>query len=165
MKNLIIFLFILSLSSCDNDKNSPVLNQVSLDNGVSIYLKSSSENSNLLNTTNFQSSNFKIFYLINGLSVEQNNSSLDYPKNFYINNETNPISMKLFLNHSSTESNPITYIKWNDIDTDTIKVYYKRGVENNTNYEICEKIWLNENLVWDLTTPNGVTGREITILK
>ena len=85
-------------------------------------------------------------------------------KNIF-NNESNPISMKLFLNHSVTEEYPITLIEWNTNDTDTIKTYFRRGIENNTDYEICEKIWLNDVLIWDISTANGLTEREITILK
>ena len=69
------------------------------------------------------------------------------------------------IKHVSTEWKQFYFIKWNNTDTDTIKTYFRRGIENNTDYEICEKIWLNEILIWDISTLNGVTEREITILK
>ena len=163
MKNLIIIIGLLIFNSCSNDCNKSN-DTVNIDNGITIFLKSR-EGNNLLNTINYNSTNFKIYNKINNENIELNNPNMDYPRNFYINNETNPISMKLFLNHSDTEEYPITLIKWNNTDTDTIKTYFRRGIENNTDYEICEKIWLNEILIWDISTLNGVTEREITILK
>lgn len=160
MKN-IIFLIILSImSSCTKDNPAPT--STNLDNSVIIYLKSS-EGNNLLNTTNYNSNNYRIYYKKGNEFIEQNNSNLDYPKNFFINSETNPISMKLFLNHLSTEINPITVVKWNDIESDTLKTSFRRGIENNTDYEICEKIWLNNALIWDIN--NNQNGRQIIITK
>lgn len=157
-----IFLAIIIVSSCTSDNPTPIGSGNNLDNSVIIYLKSN-EGNNLLNTTNYNSSNYKIYYKIANEFIEQNNSNLDYPKNFFINSETNPISMKLFLNHLSTESNPITVVKWNDTESDTIKTSYRRGIENNNDYEICEKLWLNNSLIWDIN--NNQNGRQITIVR
>jgi len=163
MKNLILFIVLLIFNSCSTDSNKSN-DAVNIDNGVTIFLKSI-EGNNLLNTTNYNSNVFKIYYKINNENIEINNPNNDFPRNYYINNESNPISMKLFLNHSVTEEYPITLIEWNTNDTDTIKTYFRRGIENNTDYEICEKIWLNDVLIWDISTANGLTEREITILK
>ena len=159
MKNFIFFIIII-MSSCTNDNPAPT--STNLDNSVNIYLESSDGN-NLLNKTNYNSNNYKIYYKNGNEFIEQNNSNLDYPKNFSINLETNPINMKLFLNHLSTETNPITVVKWNDTDSDTLKTSFRRGFENNIDYEICEKIWLNDVLIWDIN--NNQNGRQITITK
>ncbi|GAW90669.1 hypothetical protein FPS14_contig00083-0006 [Flavobacterium psychrophilum] len=116
-----------------------------------------------MNTINYNSNNYRIYYKNGNEYIEQNNSNLDYPKNFFINSETNPISMKLFLNHLSTETNPITVVKWNDTESDTLKTFFRRGTDNNTDYEICEKIWLNDALIWDIN--NNQNSRQITIIK
>ncbi|EKT4502358.1 hypothetical protein [Flavobacterium psychrophilum] len=160
MKNFIFLSIISIISSCTKDNPEPTSRN--LDNSVIIYLNSS-EGNNLLNTINYNSNNYRIYYKNGNEYIEQNNSNLDYPKNFFINSETNPISMKLFLNHLSTETNPITVVKWNDTESDTLKTFFRRGTDNNTDYEICEKIWLNDALIWDIN--NNQNSRQITIIK
>ncbi|AIN75140.1 hypothetical protein O8E88_002344 [Flavobacterium psychrophilum] len=160
MKNFIFLSIISIISSCTKDNPEPT--STNLDNSVIIYLNSS-EGNNLLNTINYNSNNYRIYYKNGNEYIEQNNSNLDYPKNFFINSETNPISMKLFLNHLSTETNPITVVKWNDTESDTLKTFFRRGTDNNTDYEICEKIWLNDALIWDIN--NNQNSRQITIIK
>ena len=164
MKKIILILTVLFIFGCSNNENNNSNDATNIDNSVAIFLKSP-EGFNLINTSNYNSNNFKIYYKLNNEVVEIYNPSLDFPRNFYINNETNPISMKLFLNHSSLEANPTTIIKWNNLETDTIKTYFRRGTENSTDYEICEKIWLNNVLVWDINASNGSSLKEITILK
>lgn len=155
-------IFFLGLfSSCSSNDDPSATN---LDTHVDIYLKNS-ENENLIDTPNFLSNNYKIYYLIDGVSTEIYNPNMDSPRNFFINNETSPISMRLFLNYSENEEFPITYIKWNQTDIDTLKAQFDRGIENNVDYVICKKIWLNDEIVLDDATPNGITGREITIVK
>ena len=161
MKNLILMMGIVFCCSCSNDDNPSSEN---LDAAVSIYLNDS-EGKSLIDTPNFLSQNYRIYYLVNGISTEVNNSFADNPRGFFINDETSPISMFLGLNFAASEEFPITYIKWNDTDTDTLKAQFDRGTENNDNYVLCKKLWLNDELVWDVTTPDGITGREITIVK
>lgn len=69
--------------------------------------------------------------------------------------------MRLFMNDVPTELFPETYIKWNETDTDTIKASYGRG----ENFVICNKVWLNNRVVWDFNSPPGISGRNITITK
>ncbi|MGY0407599.1 MAG: hypothetical protein ACWIPJ_04490, partial [Polaribacter sp.] len=48
--------------------------------------------------------------------------------------------------YTETSSKPVTYIQWNDIDTDTIAITCNRtknSVQQN-------KIWLNAKQVWEL---------------
>lgn len=163
MKTLILIIALSIITGCSNDNNN-FKDADNIDNGVSIFLKST-EGSNLINTSSYNSDNFKIYYKINNETIEINNPVIDYPRNFFISTETNPISMKLFLNDTSTEEFPETLIKWNENDTDTLKASFDRGIENNEDYVICKKIWLNNILVWDTNTPAGITGREITITK
>ncbi|WP_298141784.1 hypothetical protein [Flavobacterium sp.] len=161
MKNLIVMIFLVLFSSCSNDDKPTAAN---LDASVSIYLKDL-ENKNLINTSNFLSENYRIYHLIDGVSTEVYDTNMDNPRGFFINYETSPICMALTLNHSENEQFPITYVKWNETDTDTLKAQFDRGSENNVDYVVCQKLWLNDELVWDVTTPDGITGREITIVK
>ncbi|MFN3271840.1 MAG: hypothetical protein ACK40Y_04685 [Cloacibacterium caeni] len=106
------------------------------------------ENEDLLNPENpnhLDTSKLKIYYVKNEQSQEVNNSNSDYPKGFRIYKHEKEYRIAVFLNHSDAEEKPITYIKWNDEDTDTIKVAYQRsekGILQNI-------IWLNGNKVWE----------------
>jgi hypothetical protein len=162
MKSLILSAISLFSLSCSNDNSNA--ENTNLEVEVSILLKDTN-GENLLGTPNYIPTDFRIYNLVNGQTEEVYNPDMDYPRNFYINSDTTPIYMRVFLNHSSTEEYPITYIKWNENDIDTLRAFYSRGTENDTGYVICQKIRFNEVLVWDTNIPQGVTGREITITK
>lgn len=149
---------LITLLSCSNDKSKN--EGFYLDTGINIFLKNS-HGENLLNTTNYNSDRFKIYYKINGQKIEVNNPLMDNPKGYAINNLTNPISMGLGMNDADTELLPITYIEWNDSDTDTLKTYYHR----TENLIVWTKIWLNDEEISETTTPPNGSGRWITIVK
>lgn len=65
--------------------------------------------------------------------------------------------MRLFLNHNE-EDYPITYIKWNETDTDTIKTHYNR-TENSI---LLDKVWINNVLTTLLDSNSGI---EFNIVK
>lgn len=159
-KFILLFAITLLSISCSTDKTGTT--SVNLSKELKINLLSS-EGNNLLNTSNYKSDNFNIYYKSGNDYVEKNDVNLDYPKHFMINTETNPISMKLFLNDLASEPNPITVIKWNTTESDTIKTTFRRGFENNSSYVICEKVWLNDVLVWEIE--NNPNLRQITIIK
>jgi CMP-N-acetylneuraminic acid synthetase len=163
MKKIVILNVIaIFVASCSDDSNKS--ESANIDTAVNIYLENNTGES-LLNTDNYQSNDFKIYYLNNNNVEEVNNPLMDSPRNFFIIDEDNIKAMRLFLNSNQNEENPVTYIKWNETDTDTLKAHYSRGMGNNEDYVTCDKVWLNEELVWDTTTPSGVLGREITIVK
>lgn len=156
MKKIIILNIIaIFLASCSDENNKS--GGVNIDVDVNIYLENSM-GENLIDTDNYQSANFKIYFY--------NNSVKEYlnPPNFFIINENNIVAMRLFLNDNKNEENPVTYIKWNETDTDTLKAHFNRSRGNNENV-ICDKVWLNDKLVWDISMTSGVLGREITIVK
>ena len=80
MKNLILFIVLLIFNSCSTDSNKSN-DAVNIDNGVTIFLKSI-EGNNLLNTTNYNSNAFKIYYKINNENIEINNPNNDFPRNY-----------------------------------------------------------------------------------
>lgn len=145
----------MQLTSCDNGKENP--SEFVLDNDLNFYLKDNT-GSNLLNTANYLEENFRVYNLINGEVIEVFNPMMDYPRNFFIKDESNPISMRLFLNNSDTEEFPVTYIKWNGTDTDTIKASYVRS-ENSV---VLDQVWIN-----DVLTPrvDDTYGNPYTIVK
>lgn len=155
MKNCLI-IFIILLFSCSKDSNSNDANNI--DAMLDIILTDSNGN-NLYGSPSFLQNNINYFHLINGqISTPIGNSS---SPTFFEQNGIN--KMRIFLNSDITEEFPVTYIVWNESDTDTLKAHFNRGSENNEDFEICDQVWLNEVLIWDAT--QWVNGREITIVK
>lgn len=99
-------------------------------------------NANSLNSLNQNS--FKVIYKINGERIEVNDKNLDYPKGFFVYQHENEYRIRVFPNADKNSSYPITYIKWSEIDTDTLKC----EMDRNGNSGICKKVWLNNELVW-----------------
>lgn len=98
------------------------------------------ENPNHLNT-----SNIKILYVINDEIQEVYDPNTDNPRNFMLYKHESEYRIKIFLNHSETADKPITYIQWNDSDTDTIEVSYQR----TQNAILQNIIWLNGEQIWE----------------
>ncbi len=96
----------------------------------------------------YNKESIKIFYLINGEEVEMNNERLNPPRNFFINYIDARHRMQLYPNHNASEEFPVTIIKWNSSKKDFIKC----GFERNSNSITCNKIWLNDELVWELNS-------------
>jgi hypothetical protein len=160
MKKTILFITaFLLLISCSNDKQCSCSN---IDIGVTIFLKDS-QGVNLLNTANYNSDDFKVYYEIDGQKIEVNNPLLDASRGFVINDWTNPISMGVALNDVIADIPTITYIEWNNSDTDTLITTYER-TENSV---VWDRLWLNDELVWQPGMPaiEGIPGRVITIVK
>ena len=71
---------------------------------------------------------------------------LDNPRGFFVEKlsekETGK-GMRIFLNADSSEEYPITYLRWNETETDILKAKYRRS----SGSVILEKLWLNEVLV------------------
>jgi hypothetical protein len=158
MKKTILFITVFLLFiSCTEDKPCSCFN---IDAHINLFLKDS-QGANLLNTTNYNSANYKIYYELNGQKIEVNNPLSGYPRGFLIDYENNTIYMRLFLNIDENETMPVTYIEWNNTDTDTLRV----SVLRTENSIVWDKLWVNDELVYQPGTPNGTTGREITIVK
>lgn len=160
MKKILLLFIAFLLLSCSHDHSGS--ENTNIDTGVNIFLKNN-DGLNLLNTPDYLSENFRVYNVVGGQAIEVNEPHLDYPRNFFVNTETSPASLTLFLNSDPHEEFPVTYIKWNENQTDTLKAAYSRG-SGNEDYIICNKIWLNNNLVWDISA-DGTEGREITIIK
>jgi len=71
----------------------------------------------------------------------------DYPNaHFYYKDDIDSLyAIRIFLNSDETVTHPITYIKWDDTDMDTIKATYKR----TDNTIVLDSIWYNNNLIWN----------------
>ena len=147
MKTILsILILAFVFNSCKKEES---INNFFLNLGVGITVKDKT-GMDLLNLSNrgaYLESDIKIFYLSNGVKEEVYYANYDYPRNFYFSEEAESDGnfwMTLFLNSSSDEAYPITYIKWSENDTDTLKcdVYRNEGLLTVKN------IWLNDSLVW-----------------
>jgi len=147
MKNyivLIISLTIISLTviSCNEEE---------LNSTLDVGLEFSIVNSNgedILNPSHpdcIKESDIKLYYLIDGIKKEVYNPNYDFPRNFRIYEHQNEFRIGIFQNHSENEDKPLTYIQWNESETDTIEAAYYRS----SNAIIQKKIWLNGDLIWE----------------
>lgn len=50
------------------------------------------------------------------------------------------------MNDTETSEKPITYIRWNDVDSDTIEATYER---DGPGIVLKNKVWLNGEQVWE----------------
>ncbi|WP_242085481.1 hypothetical protein [Aestuariivivens sediminis] len=143
MKTLISIIALIALFNCSSDEGG----QFSLDVSFEFGIKDS-EGNDLLNPENpnaFKESEIKLFYVINGNTEEVYDGNLDYPRHFLIYQYYDQYRIRVFLNHSETENIPVTYIQWNEMDTDTIK----NEMNRSDTFVKIQKVWLNDNLIWD----------------
>lgn len=151
MRNLIFLLLMITLLvSCNSNDANNGKNFYALETGLDFRVVSP-EGIDLLNPNNensFLTETIKIYYLIDGDVQEIYNSNLSLPRNFKIvSPEDSGIEeyyMSIFLNNSVPED-AITYVEWNETDTDTIRANFNNG----NNHSILTKAWYNEELVFD----------------
>jgi len=140
--------------SCQEEKNS-----TNIDTHIEIAVVDKNGN-DLLNPSaenSFKEENIKIYYLINGVVEEVFYPNLDYPRCFRIYERDGIYRMRLSPNGNEKDEFPVTYIKWNETDTDTVKCNFSRG----DNSLICTKVWYNGVLMWEAYA----TDRCITVVK
>lgn len=145
MKKIIITLIVTTLFACSksDDVNEQHYN---LDASVEFSIFNT-QNEDLLNPetlNHININNIRLFYVINGKSQEFYNGKLDFPRGYRIETYKGIYIIKLFLNYSSEENNSITYVQWDNIDTDTIEVSYKK----TKNAILQDTIWLNDEQIW-----------------
>lgn len=123
--------------------------------GFEIHVKSSNGedllNPNSPNTLN--TSNIKLYYLKNGISEEVYNPNSDYPRNFMIFMDQEGLyRMRIFPNALKNEEFSVTYIKWNETDSDTVKCKFSF----DCNATILQKVWFNDTLKLDTALGDGL---------
>lgn len=141
MKILLLFSGLLLLSCSKNDTGKSAQ---SIDVSLVINLKDSVNNENLIGTATYPEDNVIVTYLINGNIV--NLSQGELPR---ILNDELPKRIAIFLNNNESEEYPITYVKWNDTDTDTIKAHFIRG----DGFLYYDKVWINDVEVTNFEEP------------
>ena len=162
MKNLmLLFMSFLVLYACkkETDKVSKVLD---------VYIDFSVINSNhedLLDSENsnaFDQNQIGIYYDREGEPIYyQTTNNLDYSNAhyFYKENIDSLYTIRIFLNSDNSVQYPITYVKWNETDMDTIKASYMRS----ENIVRLDSIWYNNNLIWNFN--DAVERRHFILTK
>src|SRR5690242_12845253 len=116
---LVILILAFVLNAC---KKEEPINGYVIDGSVGIRVTDKA-GMDLLDPSNpgvYLEKDIKIFYLTNGVKQEVFHATADFPRNFYINDETESNGkfwMTLFLNLSPDESYPVTYVQWSENDT------------------------------------------------
>jgi hypothetical protein len=153
MKNLMMIGLITIIISCTKEKEVRYASNVDIGLEISVVDKSGNDLLDPANPNSFKEKDIRIYYLINGVKEEVFFPNYDHPRNFYIDKRDKVYNMILFLN------DPITYIQWNNLDTDTIQCVINK--EGGGELTICRKVWFNGELRWD----NYSTERYIKIVK
>ncbi len=148
MKKLIVFLAIASMIACNksDDLSPAVIVDIEFE-----FLVFNSQDVDLLDPAtpnHFEEDDIKLFYEVDGELTEVYDSHLDHPRHFMIIKHENEYRIKVSLNDSDAINEPITYIQWNEDDTDVVKASFKRPKSNI----IVKKVWLNDTQIWDLST-------------
>ena len=145
---LLASVLIISCSS-EEDNNSAY----ALSTGVEFRV-SSPTGIDLLDPANanaYLEESIKIYYLQNGAVNEVYNSNLSLSRNFDIvspeDSGDSLYFMRIFLNNLEKE-NAITYIEWNEADSDTLRANFRTG----KGYTFLSKTWFNDVLIFDENT-------------
>ena len=126
MKKILILIVSLLLMSC-SEQDCGCTNY---DAGLTLALKDA-EGNNLINASNYN--DIEVRYLIDGVSRDGQRPVLiedDFGTRIGIT-----------LNNEKSEQFPVTYIIWNDNDTDTIKASFRNR------HTMVDKVWINNQLI------------------
>lgn len=161
---LLTLLSIISLMSCTSD-DSP--SATDIDIGIILTIKNN-DGADLLDPSTANAAIYDSISLMelhnDGTTQIVNNPNADNPKGFVIitpqDSEEAYYAFGFGPNGEPDNNNQsITYIKWNYLDTDTIKVQF----EFLPNYTRVTKVWFNDVLKWE---GNGLTSaRKFEIVK
>ncbi|MBB6680266.1 hypothetical protein H4O20_02300 [Aequorivita sp. 609] len=160
MKAIVTLIVLTFLTACSKDNETEKV-AVFFDTAVEISLKDHS-GIDMLNPNNqnaYRADEIKIYYLVNGEKQEIFDPNMDYPRNFLIYQNENEYRIRIFQNSVETEELPITYVEWNENETDTLQAEYDRTYNNQPRVQ---KVWFNGELKWD--GQNGEKGF-FTIIK
>lgn len=154
MKNLIFLLLVsILIVSCNSDDNSNDDPFYYLGRDVEFKV-TSIDGIDLLNPYNanaFLENNIKIYNLIDNEIVEVYNPNAEYTRDFKIvspeNSGIEEYFIRVYINNPELE-NTITYIEWNETDTDTIRT----NSVSNGNSLVLTQAWYNDNLLIDENT-------------
>lgn len=105
-----------------------------------------------------ETSQIRIYHILDGEKIEFYESNLDYPKGYRIYkpyelgyNHNYVFCLMMVKAYLSEELMPATYIKWTESDTDTIQCQ----IEKSGASTFVSKVWCNNKLVWNAENINA----------
>ncbi|MBE9467297.1 MAG: hypothetical protein IMY72_03125 [Bacteroidetes bacterium] len=149
MKNYKVFVIILAMMfSCSKNEDMNFA-AVAVDSYFD-FLVVNENDENLFDVAtenNWDVNEIKLFYVKNGEPELHYTSRLGSPAPYgYLLTEHRNLDniLRVFMNYEPDLDTSITYIKWNELRTDTLKATY-----NNTNGYQKKEVWFNGEKVWD----------------
>jgi hypothetical protein len=150
-----LLIVIIAFFGCDNaDKDGILCAYYSTSISFSILNDQDEDLLNPENQNHLDVSKMKLFYVVNGVKQELYKLKLNDARGFKIYKEENRNTYKIviFLNYADKLDKTITYVQWNDTDTDILESTF-----NRTNCStVTKQVWLNGQLVWDWTINDGI---------
>ena len=146
MKTIIAILIMATCLGCSSENNDDI-NSYVMEGSIDFSIKDT-EGNDLLNPNNkgaFKENEIKLFYLNDNVVEEVYNQNRDYKRGFHLFKIDSGYRISVGLNSAETEEFPITYVQWDETDTDTLKGEFKR----TPNGTFLKKVWLNDQLIWD----------------
>ncbi len=169
MKDLItLFLLTVLGISCSEDEISNSQYDVSTTIKITVIDQHGADLIDPNNQSYLKSEDIKIFHMIDGELTEYSEGLLTYSKGFRVynpndlgDNEQYVFCLLATCADGSDELMPITYVKWNETDMDTIQCQYYQ----TDNLLECTKVWFNNIVVWDMNDSEASSNRWFQIVK
>lgn len=158
----LFFCILVMLSSCTKEKS---LSEV-VDIGVEIFISNINGENLLLGSTpnSINPDSIKLIYLINGEEFTVYNASLDCPRGVCYLNDSGSERLGITPNQTKSQEYPITYIRWENGDLDTLKCHFVRKDNGTSSSIVCDKVWFNDVLMFPDNAVSGY-GRAFRIMK
>jgi hypothetical protein len=144
-KYLILLVFLLV--SCNNNSEDMDVMETNID--LKLTDNSGKDLLNPIYTNSYNNNNISLIYNENDVEQIYYCDNCDPQKGYYFYERDNYYVIRLFPNYKiqSDNSDPITFIQWNETERDTIQCHIERNESGSS--IVCTKVWYNGDLVWD----------------
>ncbi|QDH78127.1 hypothetical protein FKX85_03370 [Echinicola soli] len=155
---ILFLLFFLAVTSCDK-VDEPSDNTI-IDTAVELAVKNE-DGEDILDPSHPDAIDveaLRLFYKVDGEVQEVYDGNLSSPRNISHIEHQNEYRLRISLNYTESEEKPVTYLEWNENDTDTLEAvfrYPKNGV-------IQEEVWYNGDSIWNDSEVNTEPYLELT---
>jgi len=158
----VLFCILGMLVSCSKEKSQNVV----IDIGVEIFISNTNGENLLLGSTPnaINPDSIKLIYKLNGENYTVYNSNMDCPRGICFLNDLGSERIGITPNDTENEEYPITYIRWENGDLDTIKCHFVRKDNGINSSIVCDKVWFNDSLMFPDNAVAGF-GRAFKIVK
>jgi hypothetical protein len=150
MKKILTFFAITTFFSCESqDRNGISSYNYNTIVSFSVFNAKGEDLLDSNSPNHLDVSKIKLFYVVDGVSKEFFNANLDNARNFKIFKHEKEYRINVVMNDEDKSEKTITYIQWNEKNTDTIETTFFRS--KTSIYP--KDVWLNGKLVSGGTKP------------